>query len=139
MNVSGPWVTKEITSFASSLGASYRGKLPVAILHDSLEHAAGDLRLLSMAKSAAGHNGIKSIKQNLPGLEQKLKKKGVELVVRRVAIGIGRPASRDATDVSNWVLRKMSGSEVGKIEGQAGKAVGLLGDWVEEEEEEEDG
>jgi peptidyl-tRNA hydrolase, PTH1 family len=129
MNVSGPWIAKSILAHASSL-PSGTTTLPIAILHDSLELSPGELKWHSISKSASGHNGIKSIKEHLPHVERKLRAHGVELEVKRLAIGIGRPTSRDADVVADYVLRKMSGAEVARIEGCSPRAVKMLGEWV---------
>lgn len=60
--------------------------------------------------SARGHNGLKDITLRLGGAKY-----------MRVCVGIGRPESREPNVVAAYVLRKMSGSEMRKIEGAAGK------------------
>jgi len=44
----------------------------------------------------------------------------------RIGVGIGRPESREPGVVAGYVLRKMSGSERGKIEGCVGRVEGEL-------------
>ena len=52
--------------------------------------------------SFKGHNGLKSISQELGGYKD----------FQRVAIGIGRPEERDKETVARFVLSKFSGAEM---------------------------
>ena len=54
------------------------------VVHDSLETKPGRLKL-SKGTSFQGHNGLKSISQELGGFKD----------FQRVGIGIGRPVERD--------------------------------------------
>lgn len=44
----------------------------------------------------------------------------------RVGIGIGRPDSREKGDVSDYVLREMTGRETEKVKGSVGPLMSLL-------------
>jgi peptidyl-tRNA hydrolase, PTH1 family len=57
-----------------------------------------------------GHNGLKSILAHLPPERHGF---------TRIAVGIGRPASRASEDVSAYVLRKMTSVEKRVIEEEA--------------------
>merc|ERR1712093_416105 len=95
MNVSGPGVASAWRHFQKeSRGEDTR----LVVVHDELEIALGQVKVRPGAASAKGHNGLK-----------------------RIGVGIGRPESRDKRDVADYVLRKMSMVERGRIEGAAGK------------------
>lgn len=66
--------------------------------------------------SPKGHNGLKSIREKMPGVPY-----------TRIGVGIGRPESREPGVVAGYVLRKMTQGERGKIEGCVGGVVGELG------------
>lgn len=102
MNVSGTGVAAAWRQFLKDGGAEAR----LVVVHDELELGLGEVRIRSGNLSAKGHNGLKSIKEALSGLEY-----------TRIGVGIGRPQSRDPDAVATYVLRKMSGVERSKIEG----------------------
>ncbi|KAH8647054.1 peptidyl-tRNA hydrolase [Tricladium varicosporioides] len=107
MNVSGKGVAAAWRQFQKeSRGEPTR----LVVVHDELELPFGDVRVKDGALSARGHNGLKDITQRLGGAKY-----------MRVCVGIGRPESRDPSVVAAYVLRKMNGSEMGKIVGAAGK------------------
>jgi PTH1 family peptidyl-tRNA hydrolase len=110
MNVSGAAVAKRV----KKMPAGSR----LVVLHDELEREVGWVGARDGWASAKGHNGIKSIQERLP--------RGTAWW--RVAIGIGRPASRRPEDVASYVLGKMSTGEKAKIEGKVGRVVELLED-----------
>ncbi|KAJ8606676.1 hypothetical protein MRB53_040812 [Persea americana] len=98
MNESGRGVSaawKTWSNQASSIG----GKL--VVVHDELEKPMGSVSIKTDPNaSAKGHNGLKSIKAaigNTPFV--------------RLGIGIGRPVSRDSSEVASYVLRKMTSNE----------------------------
>jgi len=66
--------------------------------------------------SAKGHNGIKSIQQVLPR----------DTEWWRLAIGIGRPESRDSDSVSNFVLSKIPRREMQVLENKADDLMDML-------------
>ena len=72
-------------------------------MHDCLETKVGKFKVSTTA-SFKGHNGLKSISQELGGAKD----------FARVAIGIGRPLERDPATVSSYVLSpfKQEDSEI---------------------------
>ncbi|KAK0121528.1 aminoacyl-tRNA hydrolase [Cadophora gregata] len=107
MNVSGPSVASAWRQFQKeSRGEDTR----LVVVHDELEIALGQVKVRPGTASAKGHNGLKSIGESLGGKDY-----------MRIGVGIGRPESRDKRDVADYVLKKMSMLERGKIEGAAGK------------------
>lgn len=75
--------------------------LSLVIVHDELEKELGVVKLVAWERSPRGHNGIKSVKASLS------QAKYPTSPFVRVAIGIGRPDSRDAETVSRYVLDKI--------------------------------
>ncbi|KAL3229155.1 Peptidyl-tRNA hydrolase [Nakaseomyces bracarensis] len=69
------------------------------VIHDELSLQPGKLQLRNTGASHRGHNGLKSI--------QKL---GIPF--QKLAIGIGRPESRDPQDVANYVLGQLTREEL---------------------------
>ena len=107
MNVSGVGIAAAWRQFVKDL----RGEeARLVVVHDELELALGQVKTKSGSTSPKGHNGLKSIREVLRGVEY-----------TRIGVGIGRPESRDAEVVAGYVLRKMSGAEKIKIEGCVGK------------------
>ncbi|KAH7342266.1 peptidyl-tRNA hydrolase [Rhexocercosporidium sp. MPI-PUGE-AT-0058] len=107
MNISGPGVASAWRQFQKE---SRGEEMRLVVVHDELESALGQVKVRPGSASAKGHNGLKSIGEALAGKEYV-----------RIGVGIGRPESRDKRDVADYVLRKMSGIERGRIEGAAGK------------------
>jgi PTH1 family peptidyl-tRNA hydrolase len=99
MNISGPFVARAWQEMVSQHSAS---STSLVIVHDELEKALGDVRLTPWDRSHRGHNGLKSVKKSLS------QNKFPESPFARIAIGIGRPAERDAATVSKYVLEKIS-------------------------------
>ncbi|KAF1957342.1 peptidyl-tRNA hydrolase, partial [Byssothecium circinans] len=105
MNVSGPPLRRAWTEF--SRGVKARGREPrLVVVHDELEAALGRVGVKDGGSSARGHNGLKSVQGAL----------GVGTKWWRIGVGIGRPESREARVVSEYVLKKMSAREVGAVE-----------------------
>jgi PTH1 family peptidyl-tRNA hydrolase len=103
MNVSGVGVSAAWRQFIKEC----RGEEPrLVVVHDELELGLGSVKVKNGSGSAKGHNGLKSIREVLGGR--------VDYV--RIGVGIGRPESREANVVAGYVLRKMTGTERGKIE-----------------------
>jgi len=71
--------------------------LDIYIIHDDLDLPVGDYRI-QFDRGPAGHNGIKSIIENL-GTQQ----------FNRIRVGIGKP--QDSTPVEDYVLQNFSQSE----------------------------
>jgi PTH1 family peptidyl-tRNA hydrolase len=107
MNVSGPAVSAAWRTFLRENHNDPNTRL--VVVHDELEIALGAVKVRKGDASPKGHNGLKSIKQTMPGMDY-----------TRIGVGIGRPESRDANDVAAYVLRKMSPMEKIKIEGSVG-------------------
>jgi PTH1 family peptidyl-tRNA hydrolase len=107
MNVSGVGVAAAWRQFVKE---SRGEQTKLVVVHDELELPLGQVKVRSGLASAKGHNGLKSIKQMLP-----------DVAYTRIGVGIGRPESREPAVVAGYVLRKMTGTERGKVEGCAGK------------------
>ncbi len=91
-------------------------KLPlerVLVVHDEIDLPFGEVRA-RVGGGLAGHNGLKSIKQELGGAE-----------FARVRIGVGRPSSTDPEIVSGYVLGRwrQSKDEVADLIGRGVVAV----------------
>jgi PTH1 family peptidyl-tRNA hydrolase len=99
MNVSGPFVARAWQEMVKQHDAS---STSLVIVHDELEKAFGDVRLTPWDRSHRGHNGLKSVQRSLS------QNKFPESPFVRIAVGIGRPAERDAATVSKYVLDKIS-------------------------------
>lgn len=105
MNVSGRNVKNAWTTFSAE--QRQRGLEPrLVVVHDELESDLGKVTIKDGASSSRGHNGLKSIQAAFPG----------NLKWWRVGVGIGRPQSREANVVSQYVLRKMTDREERMIE-----------------------
>lgn len=109
MNESGKGVRAAYVRWVKTHNAP-RGRL--VVVHDELEKPLGSLTIKTKAQnlSARGHNGLKSCIASLRGVED-------DWV--RVGVGIGRPLSRESKDVADYVLKKMSPVEKGKVESAA--------------------
>jgi PTH1 family peptidyl-tRNA hydrolase len=68
-------------------------KTSLIVIHDDLEQKIGRVRAVK-GTSFKGHNGLKSISQELGGFKDFL----------RFQIGIGRPEARDQNLVADYVL-----------------------------------
>ncbi len=97
MNVSGVALAAAWKQHLRDHGAE---ESRLVVLHDELETALGKLRVRPGSQSPKGHNGLKSIREVM---------KGVDYL--RMGIGIGRPVSREPNDVANWCLRKWTAAE----------------------------
>lgn len=103
MNVSGKPVAAAWRHFLGKLDEDEKATAKLVVLHDELELAPGKVKM-KVGGSAKGHNGVKDIVRALGGTE-----------FVRIGIGIGRPESRESTDVARYVLRKMSAGDTAKI------------------------
>ncbi len=74
----------------------------IATVYDELESPFGNIKT-SFATSHKGHNGVKSLIGHL----------GTNFW--RIRVGISRPTSREAEEVSNYVLGKFSREEQSKL------------------------
>ncbi|KAI9786835.1 MAG: hypothetical protein M1839_005066 [Geoglossum umbratile] len=86
----------------------------LVVVHDELEVGLGRVVVRKGGGSARGHNGIKSLLAHLPPANRGFV---------RIAVGIGRPASRESADVAAYVLRKMTAVERRAIEEEAAPLV----------------
>ncbi len=96
MNVSGPWVAQAVREE----GRGDAESVGVVLVHDDLEEQLGVVKTRDWNRSHRGHNGIKSVNQSLrwdPSRKW-----------ARVSVGIGRPEARGKTEVSDFVLSKVS-------------------------------
>lgn len=106
MNISGVGVATAYKQFIKELRGE-EGRL--VVVHDELELALGQVNVKDGSASPKGHNGLKSIKEQMRGVQW-----------TRIGVGIGRPTSREPDVVAGFVLKKMSGVERGRIEGCVG-------------------
>ncbi|KAH8815537.1 peptidyl-tRNA hydrolase [Xylogone sp. PMI_703] len=114
MNASGPAVSSAWKQFLKD--AQRNGEVgKLVVLHDELELGLGLVKVKSGKLSPKGHNGLKSIRDAMPGVDY-----------TRIGIGIGRPVSRDPNVVADYVLRKMTGQERDAIVASAGRVEGEL-------------
>lgn len=95
------------------MGEQGNGRL--VVVHDELELGMGEVKVRDGAASAKGHNGLKDIARYMKGQKY-----------MRIAVGIGRPESREPDVVAAYVLKKMSGNERMKIEGAVGRVEAAL-------------
>ena len=116
MNVSGKGIADAWRGWTSRLPSLNDNSPPprLVLLHDELEAPWGKVKL-KIGGSARGHNGVKSVMQALPGLE-----------LVRIAVGVGRPLSRDSDDVARYVLRQMTREELDLVRGCVGDTIKLL-------------
>ncbi|KAK9480507.1 peptidyl-tRNA hydrolase [Lipomyces japonicus] len=99
MNVSGIGVAQAWKYFSQKYDNS-----KLIVLHDDLELEVGKFKLKRNG-SARGHNGLKSIAQHLSTTE-----------ILKYGIGIGRPVSRESKIVADYVLSKMTSSELDTVQ-----------------------
>ncbi|KAG8159087.1 hypothetical protein KVR01_010748 [Diaporthe batatas] len=100
MNVSGPWVAKAWKEVLATHHEQHPSRpLGLVIVNDDLEEDLGAIKVQKWERSHRGHNGMRSIK-SVTNPEQYSDSRW-----SRIAVGIGRPEARDATTVSNFVLR----------------------------------
>ncbi|OAA65479.1 peptidyl-tRNA hydrolase 2 [Niveomyces insectorum RCEF 264] len=113
MNVSGPWVArtwrealKQVQKGGTgSAGAEAVSRLGLVVVHDELEEELGAVVVRPWTRSHRGHNGLKSVQASLrPG-----EYPGARWA--KLAVGIGRPAARDAATVADYVLQPMTERE----------------------------
>ena len=68
----------------------------ILVIHDEIDLAFGDIRVKE-GGGLAGHNGLKSLKQELGSAD-----------FRRLRVGVGRPDSTDPEIVSSYVLGRFA-------------------------------
>ena len=123
MNVSGISLLKAWKSFTAEHPES-DNITGLVVLHDELESQPAKLVVRKGATSSKGHNGIKSIQTSFQG-GGLLGSLGEKRFVK-VAIGIGRPQSRDKDVVSGYVLGQLTGKEKMDIANKAGELAEIL-------------
>lgn len=111
MNISGIGVASAWKEFKRDFRGE-EGRL--VVIHDELELPLGSIKVKKGEASAKGHNGLKSIKEQVRGEWW------------RIGVGIGRPESREPGVVAGYVLRGMGGGERRGIEGCVGRVEGEL-------------
>lgn len=114
------------------------------VLHDDLELKPGKLNVRrgDLRLSSRGNNGLKSLvatlqkKEHLEMIQNKMpgasneSSKPSSLSLTRIGIGIGRPQSRDPTEVADYVLAELSEEEIMTALGLIGHLVEILDDEV---------
>jgi PTH1 family peptidyl-tRNA hydrolase len=116
MNISGAALAVAWKAFNSQAGGGLEPKL--VVLHDELELPLGQAKTKPGSQSPKGHNGLKSIRDLMRGVDY-----------TRIGLGIGRPTSRDPDVVAGYVLRKMSPAEKAalvQLGGEGGKVTELV-------------
>jgi PTH1 family peptidyl-tRNA hydrolase len=106
MNLSGRAVHLAHKAWAKTLPAGETGRL--IVVHDELEKPTGQVTLkTNQGVSAKGHNGLKSIMEVFSTTKTPF---------FRLGIGIGRPVSRDRSEVISYVMAKMSKGALEKMD-----------------------
>lgn len=82
------------------------------VVYDDLSLPLGKVQLRKPGTSLRGHNGLKSIMSVAAA-------NNVSPSFYRLAIGIGRPISRNPQQVTNYVLQKFSSDDLPILEAQA--------------------
>lgn len=77
----------------------------LVVIHDDLDMVYGKVKSRH-GGSSGGHNGIKSLCSSLHSSD-----------FMRIKVGIGRPESSDARQVSDWVLSRFSDCEIHELRG----------------------
>lgn len=104
MNVSGKPVKAAWRAFLRELTPEEQERALLVILHDELEKPLGKIKVKKTG-GVAGHNGLTSIVSSLGTKD-----------FYRIGIGIGRPVSRDSSDVSKYVLSRFTSYEKEKLQ-----------------------
>lgn len=82
-------------------------KANLIVIHDDLEQKLGRVRVVK-GTSFKGHNGLKSISQELGGFKD----------FTRFGVGIGRPEARDQGVVADYVLSNFSQSDLETLQNE---------------------
>jgi PTH1 family peptidyl-tRNA hydrolase len=114
MNVSGPWLAKAYKEYLTDKRLS-PAEVGLVLVHDDLEEELGVVKTRDWNRSHRGHNGVKSVLASL--------RKDPESKWARVSVGIGRPAGRDRSTVSDFVLSKIPRHAKGIIDKEASQGL----------------
>ena len=98
MNVSGPWLARAYKECLVDNGLA-PAELGLVLVHDDLEEDLGVVKIRQWTRSHRGHNGVRSVLASL--------RPDPQSCWARVSVGIGRPAERDRSTVSDFVLGKI--------------------------------
>lgn len=144
MNESGPKLVRNLNKWLSQadklVGPPRTGfEVPppigvpatLVILHDELEAPLGKVRVKRGGPEAAslrGHRGLISSFESLRGKGMYPVKRGRDLSVLRVGVGIGRPESRENNAVADYVLSEMGAGERAAVQRAAEPVVSVLED-----------
>ncbi|KAK5652170.1 hypothetical protein OQA88_10812 [Cercophora sp. LCS_1] len=114
MNVSGPWLAKAYKEYLIDNGLS-PSEVGLILVHDDLEEDLGVIKIRQWTKSHRGHNGVKSVLASLrPDPQAKW---------ARISVGIGRPAGREKSTVSDFVLSKIPRHAKGILDQKASQGL----------------
>ncbi|KAL2022379.1 hypothetical protein VTK56DRAFT_5446 [Thermocarpiscus australiensis] len=114
MNVSGPWVARAYREHLADTGLT-PAEVGLVLVHDDLEEELGVVKIRNWARSHRGHNGVKSVNAAL--------RADPAGKWARISVGIGRPAERDKSSVSGFVLSRMSREARSVLEGRGSQGV----------------
>ena len=114
MNVSGKPIAAAYKAFVTDLPPNERPSAKLVVLHDEMESPLGKIKM-KVGGSARGHNGIKDIMKALGGAD-----------FVRIGVGIGRPESRESSDVARFVMQKMTTGEMIRVKDGAEEALVVL-------------
>ena len=144
MNDSGPKLVRNLNKWLSQadklVGPPRTGfEVPppigvpatLVILHDELEAPLGKVRVKRGGPEAAslrGHRGLISSFESLRGKGMYPVKRGRDLSVLRIGVGIGRPESREKNAVADYVLSEMGAAERTAVQKAAEPVVSILED-----------
>lgn len=107
MNVSGAAIAEAARFYKIPLNKIF-------VFHDDVDLAFGKIKI-KIGGGSAGHNGLKSIDENL----------GSEYV--RIRLGVGRPENKNFP-TADYVLGKFTKEELGEVENMNQKIAKLLGE-----------
>lgn len=116
MNLSGRWVGRTWKGMLAKTDLAPDG-LGFVLVHDDLEEELGVVKIRDWTRSHRGHNGVKSVNLSLRHADFPSSR------WTRLSIGIGRPANRDTSSVSDYVLRPLSGHQMSVLRDQAAPAM----------------
>ncbi|KAI1299469.1 peptidyl-tRNA hydrolase [Xylaria venustula] len=116
MNNCGTWVHAAWRETLQKHGLQ-PSELALILVHDELDAAFGVVKTMKWAASARGHNGVKSVKKSMDPFVYPSGR------WRRITVGISRPVQRTSPVVAEYVLRKMTPHQLGKIDSEVGPEI----------------